>query len=355
MTEVFQSAMEREIYQQPDIIQGLIYRYINPDNNIVIDIPKKEIKKLIFVASGSSYHCGVIASEMMKTSLGMDAEAFYSGEFYLSEKVDISKTLFVFISQSGETSDTLRVMKNIIERTDNILCISNTENSTMWNLAKHRINTFAGKEESIASTKALSAQLFCVNLMILAVRQLIGEDISKDMEKLKQLSEFLRKQLQYHDLIKQTASELKDYNSIEILGSRIFYGLAKEGALKIKETSYINTTAYPTGEFMHGHVAILNRKSAVIVLVDEINHGICIKNIEKIKESYDTNIITIADNNAPQYFNSLSNHHITTDTNEEIHSIFGTLILLQLLALECAKQLGRNIDKPTGLNKVVKY
>ena len=106
---------------------------------------------------------------------------------------------------------------------------------------------------------------------------------------------------------------------------------------------------------MHGHVAILNKKSAVIVLVDEINHGFCIKNIEKIKESYDTYLITFADNNAPKYFSSLSNHHITVNTDNEIHSVFGMLILLQLMAFECAKQLNRNIDKPTGLNKVVKY
>lgn len=355
MAEIFKSAMEREIYQQPEIIEGLIKKYIDENDNININIPKKEIKKIIFVASGSSYHCGVIAAEMMKTSLQMDAEAFYSGEFYISYKVDISKTLFVFISQSGETSDTLRVMKHIIERTDNILCISNTEYSTMWNLAKYRINTFAGKEDSIASTKALSAQLFCVNLMILAVRQMLGEDITSDLNNLKDIPSFMRKQLLYHPTIEKIASELKDFNSIEILGSRIFYGLAKEGALKIKETSYINTTAYPTGEFMHGHVAILNRKSAVIVLVDEINHGFCIKNIKKIKESYDTYLITVADNNAPEYFNTLSNHHITVNTDKEIHSIFGMLILLQLTALECAKQLNRNIDKPTGLHKVVKY
>ena len=355
MAEIFQSAMEREIYQQPDIIKGLIDRYIDNNGNISIDIPKKEIKKIIFVASGSSYHCGVVAAEMMKTSLQMDAEAFYSGEFYLSDKVDISKTLFVFISQSGETTDTLRVMNNIIKRTDNILCISNTENSTMWNLAKHRINTYAGKEESIASTKALTAQLFCVNLIILFVRNLLGEDIKTDLDNLIKLPDFIKSQLNLHNSIKNIASELKDFTSIEILGSRIFYGLAKEGALKIKETSYINTTAYPTGEFMHGHVAILNRKSAVIVLVDEINHGICIKNIEKIKESYDAFIVTVADKNAPDYFKDLSNHHIAIDTKNEVSSIFGMIVLLQLTALECAKQLGRNIDKPVGLNKVVKY
>ena len=124
--------------------------------------------------------------------------------------------------------------------------------------------------------------------------------------------------------------------------------------MKIKETSYINTTAYPTGEFMHGHVAILNRKSAVIVLVDEINHGVCINNIKKIKESYNPYFITIADRNAPEYFNELCNNHITLDTNIEVLSIFGMLVLLQLTAFECAKLLGRNIDKPIGLSKVVK-
>lgn len=172
-------------------------------------------------------------------------------------------------------------MKRVLKKTDNTLCISNTENSTMWNLAKYKIHTMAGKEESIASTKALSAQLFCTMLLTLAIKQNQGEDITSDLQTLEKLPKFLDKELKSHNAIKKIAEKLVTFDSIEILGSRIFYGLAKEGALKIKETSYINTTAYPTGEFMHGHVAILNRKSAVIVLVDEINHGICINNIKK--------------------------------------------------------------------------
>lgn len=349
----FQSSMEREIYSQPAVLANLLEKYVSPNGKILVDIPEKA-QKICFVASGSSYHCGVVAAEMMKTSLGLDAEAFYSGEFFMSEKANWDKRLFVFISQSGETSDTLKVMHDVMKRTDNTLCISNTVNSTMWNLAKYKIDTMAGKEESIASTKALTAQLLCVMLLILGVRQNQGEDISKEIENLKKLPDFIQNQLNSHDFIKQIAQNLVTYDSIEILGSRIFYGLAKEGALKIKETSYINTTAYPTGEFMHGHVAILNRKSAVIVLVDEINHGVCINNIKKIKESYNPYFITIADRNAPEYFNELGNNHITLDTNIEVLSIFGMLVLLQLTAFECAKLLGRNIDKPIGLSKVVK-
>ncbi|MGN0005713.1 MAG: SIS domain-containing protein [Candidatus Gastranaerophilaceae bacterium] len=349
----FKYAMEREIYEQPDVISKLLNTYVSKDEKILFETPEKA-KKICFIASGSSYHCGVIAAEMMKTSLGLDAEAFYSGEFFMSDKADWNKRLFVFISQSGETSDTLSVMKRVLEKTDNTLCISNTENSTMWNLAKYKIHTMAGKEESIASTKALSAQLFCVILLILAVKQKQGEDISKELQTLSELPDFISKELQSHDFVKKIAKKLITFDSIEILGSRIFYGLAKEGALKIKETSYINTTAYPTGEFMHGHVAILNRKSAVIVLVDEINHGICIKNIKKIKESYNPFFVTVSDRNAPEYFYEICDNHLMIETKDEVFTIFGTLVFLQLTAFECAKLLHRNIDKPIGLSKVVK-
>lgn len=349
----FEYAMEREIYEQPNVIEKLLENYVSLDGTILIDTPEKA-QKICFIASGSSYHCCVIVAEMMKTSLGLDAEAFYSGEFFMSDKANWKKRLFVFVSQSGETSDTLSVMKRVTEKTDNTLCITNTVNSTMWNNAKYKIYTMAGKEESIASTKALSAQIFCAMLLILAIRQKQGENISQEVEELRCLPNFIRRQLKTHAEIKNIAKDLAQYDAIEILGSRIFYGLAKEGALKIKETSYINTTAYPSGEFMHGHVAILNRKSAVLVLVDEINHGICINNIKKIYESYNPYLISMADKNAPAYFNELCRKHITIDTKIEVLTIFGMLILLQLIAFECAKALGRNIDKPTGLSKVVK-
>ncbi|MCR5261814.1 MAG: SIS domain-containing protein [Candidatus Gastranaerophilales bacterium] len=351
--KTFKYTMEKEIFEQPQIISNLLNTYISKDNKITFDIPEKA-QKICFVASGSSYHCGVIAAEMMKTSLGLDAEAFYSGEFYMSDKANWEKRLFVFISQSGETSDTLKVLNYVKERTDNILCISNTENSTIWNLSKYKIHTMAGREESIASTKALSAQMLCVILLILGVKQKLGEDITKEIAILRGIPEFLEKELLAENKIEEISKKLVEFDSIEILGSRIFYGLAKEGALKIKETSYINTTAYPTGEFMHGHVAILNRKSAVMVLVDKINHGICIKNIEKIKQSYSPYIVTFADLNAPKYFEELVNDHIAINTRDEMTSIFGMLIFLQLTAFNCAKLLNRNIDKPTGLSKVVK-
>lgn len=346
-------AMEREIYQQPDVLRNILQTYVSLDGRVLFDIPEKN-QKICFVASGSSYHCGVIAAEMMKNSLDLDAEAFYSGEFYMSDKANWEKRLFVFISQSGETSDTLKVMQQVAEKTDNILCISNTENSAMWNLAKYKILTMAGKEESIASTKALSAQLLCVILLILGIQQKSGVDISYALTSLQDLPDFIS--CEFTSLISQIkniAKNLIKYESIEILGSRIFYGLSKEGALKIKETSYINTTAYPTGEFMHGHVAVLNKKSAVILLVDKFNYDLCINNTEKIKNSYNPYIITISDENAPDYFLNDENN-ITINTKTDIEAIFASLVILQLLALECAKLLGRNIDKPIGLSKVVK-
>lgn len=345
--------MEREIYEQPSVLKELLETYISNDNKILLEVPEK-IEKICFVASGSSYHCGVIAADMVKHSLGIDSEVSYSGEFYLSEKANLENRLFIFVSQSGETSDTLKVMNEILKKTDNTLCITNTKDSTMWNLAKYKIYTMAGVENSIASTKALAAQLLCAVLIILAVKQKAGENIDTDIQSLKSLPEVIEKLLNSHEFIKDTAKNLVNYDTIEILGSRMFYGLAKEGSLKIKETSYINTTAFPTGEFMHGHVAVLNHKSAVIMLVDQINHGLCITNIQKIKESYSPYLVTISDKNAPEYLNEVSENNISLDTKDEIHTVFAMLVLLQVLAFNCATLLGRNIDKPIGLCKVVK-
>ena len=345
----FQFAMEREIYQQPEVIEKLLENYVSFDNKILVDTPEKA-QKICFIASGSSYHCCVIIAEMMKTSLGLDAEAFYSGEFFMSDKANWKKRLFVFVSQSGETSDTLAVMKRVLEKTDNTLCISNTINSTMWNLAKYKIYTMAGKEDSIASTKALSAQIFCAMLLILAIRQKQGENVSQEIEELKCLPNFIRRQLNSHDEIKKIAKDLSEYDAIEILGSRIFYGLAKEGALKIKETSYINTTAYPSGEFMHGHVAVLNNKSTLIyIAVDKISER-SISNLNKIKADYNPRLVIIGPSD--ERLNPDYNIHI--ECENEIQQMFADVLICQQIALEVALKLRRNVDHPKGLHKVVK-
>ncbi len=346
------SNMENEILEQPSIITELTKRYITPEKYILINLPLN-IKKVVLIASGSSYHCGYITAELLKEYANCDAECVYSSEFVLNKNIETNKeTLFVFISQSGETSDTLDALKKVSKITDKILCVTNNEDSTIWQLSNYKILTYAGKEHSIASTKAMSAQLFCLYLLVLKIMYSKNIDIQSEINYLHNIPTSLNHILEDRKSITEIAKKLSKYQNISILGSRAFYALAKEGALKIKETSYINTTAYPQGEFMHGHVAILNQKSAVIALVDEENEALMIKNIQKIKADYSPFLIAIS-NSDNTNLEKYSNHNFRLSSETKIFAIFETLIMLQLLALEIAKHLKRNIDRPTGLKKVV--
>ncbi len=352
-SEKVPSNMESEINEQPSIIENLSKKYITPEKYILINLPLN-INKVVLIASGSSYHCAYLAAEFLKEEAKCDAECIYSSEFSQNSMHNFDKeTLYILISQSGETSDTLEALKYITKHTDKTLCVTNNEDSTLWQLSNYKVLTEAGKEHSIASTKAMSAQLFCLYLIALKIIYAKNKDIQSEINYINNLPTFLQNILDDTSTIKKAAKKLAKYNSLSILGSRAFYALAKEGALKIKETSYINTTAYPQGEFMHGHVAILNQKSALISLVDNDTENLCIRNLAKIKEDYKPFVLAIANKGTSEKLESVSNQSLRLESETKVFSIFGTLLILQLLALEIAKELKRNIDRPTGLKKVV--
>ncbi len=347
------SNMELEIFEQTNIIKNLIEKYITKENYILINLPLI-IKKVFLIASGSSYHCAYIAAEMLKESVNCDAEAIYASEFSINPHNQVDETtLYIFISQSGETSDTLQALKEIARKTDNILCVTNNKDSTLWQLSSYKVLTHAGKEKSIASTKAMSAQLFCLYLIVLKILYSKNIDITADLAQIHNLPTHISNVLDSAKNIKKIAKKLSEFDNISILGSKYFYALAKEGALKIKETSYINTCAYPHGEFMHGHVAILNKKAAIISIMDELHKNQMLKNLKSIRNDYKPYLVSIFNYETIDENYSLSNHNIKIPTDTNVFAIFGTLITLQLLALEIAKVLKKNIDKPTGLKKVV--
>jgi len=347
------SCMELEIKEQPAVIEALVNKYITDDNYILVNIPFK-VKKVVLIASGSSYHCSLLAGELMKNISCCDGEAFYASEFDIKQFGNVEDdTLFVFVSQSGETGDTLKAMRDVLKVSKNVLCITNNEGSTMWELANYKLLTCAGKENSIASTKAMTAQLLCLYFMILKIMHSKKVNVTQEINDVKKLGKFLKLLFEKKSYIKKVAAQLAKYQTIEILGSHEFYSVAKEGALKIKETSYINTTAYPQGEFMHGHVAILNNKSAIISLIDSENPNVAISNIEKMKNDYSPCIVTISDIKDSEELEKHTNYNIKIDSQTVIFKLFASIVIMQLLALEIAKKLKRNIDRPQGLKKVV--
>ena len=343
--------MEKEIFEQPNVLQNLIEKYITEENKISFSLPEN-IKKIKFIASGSSYHCAHMVSKIFREYANIKTHCEYSSEFIIAKNLFVeNNTLYVFISQSGETYDTVEALKKVKTLGGITMCVTNCIESSLWNLCDYKILSEAGEEKSIASTKALLAQIFCLYLIMLeylATKQHNVETEILDIRKLPHfIGEFLNKSIQ----IKNIAKKMSKCKNVVIIGSKYYYSVAKEGALKIKETSYINANAYPQGEFLHGHVAVLNNSQTALIAicVDETKDSTN-QILNKVFENYSPELIIIS--NEDEIRNKSLNIKIETKNN--IFTLFATVIFFQLLAFETARALGRNVDKPIGLTKVVK-
>lgn len=344
------SSMEIEIYSQSKISEQIINEYVK-DGQINIEVPEK-INRIILIASGSSYHCARYTADLFGSIANIEARAIYSSEFLLQPKIANSKDiLYVFITQSGETTDTNSALVKAKEAGVKTLCITNKENSTIWNASDYHIACHAGEEMSIAATKSLTSQLLCATVLVLKMAQNKGIEVGNLIRDLNDIPDIIEKSYTLKPKIKQFARFLSKHKNIIITADGNSYALAKEASLKIKETSYINTCSYILGEFMHGHVAILNNKRSVLIYIlnDELTYT-ATKNLNKIKENYNPPICVIG-NRTNQV---KSAYNINIDCSKPVVKTFALLVIIQLIALETALKLHKNVDKPHGLNKVVK-
>lgn len=345
------TCMESEIYEQSEISQKILDAYLESNGNINIDVPEN-INRIILVASGSSYHCARYAAELFGSISKIEASAIYSSEFLLEDTIAHSDNiLYIFITQSGETTDTNSALEKAKEHGVKTLCITNKENSTIWNASDYKVACLAGEEKSIAATKSFVSQLLCSTLLALKFAQIQGIDTYDYTLDLKMIPSFISKAFELQPKIKQLARFLSKYKNVVMTADGQSYALAKEASLKIKETSYINTSSAILGEFMHGHVAVLNNKNEVLVYIlnDNLTYT-ATKNLNKIKESYNPPICVIG-NRTNQV---KSTYNINIDCDKPIVKTFCIAVIIQLLALEISIKLHRNVDKPHGLNKVVK-
>lgn len=343
------SSMEQEIFEQADVLENLLNIHVNNDN-ILFEIPD-DIRKIVIVASGSSYHCARYCADLFGNLAAIEARAIYSSEFLLKAAVPHENDiLYVFITQSGETSDTNSALKKAKELGMRTLCITNKKGSTIWEASDFQIDCHAGEEKSIAATKSLSTQMLCCTLLVLKFASQKGIDITNYLNGLKLISSHIKEAYALKPKIKEIAKFLAKYKNIVITADGISYAIAKEASLKIKETSYINVYSNILGEFMHGHVAVLNNKPAFVhISVNELSYT-AIKNLNKIKEDYNPPLCVIGCSN--EKINPKFNIDINCES--KILKSFCIVVIAQILALEIALALGRNVDKPHGLNKVVK-
>ncbi len=346
--------MEKEIIEQSKIVPYILMKYIDSQTGeIKLDLPQN-IRKIVLVASGSSYHCARFAVDLVEKISKIETRAIYSSEFLIKSLIPHDEnTLYVFITQSGETSDTLKCVERVkVDTGLPTLCITNREESTIWNACDYKVACFAGVEEGIAATKSFTSQMLCLILISLKlIENIEPERVTKAYkESLFHLPAIIDKAIGRRGQIREFAKRLAKENTIIITADGISYSLAKEGALKIKETSYKNISAAILGEFMHGHVAVLNNKKSVLIFitVDNISER-SVNNINKIKTDYNPLLSIIGPNNEK----IKSDFNINIECQNEIQQLFANVVVLQLLALETALKLKRNVDHPIGLHKVV--
>ena len=320
----------------------------------------ENIEKIVIVASGSSYHCARFSADLLGEIAGIEARAIYSSEFNLKKVVPHDRnTLYIFITQSGETTDTLTALRRVNEGfTDNsgekyfldTLCITNRQESTIWGMTKYKIDCSAGVENAIAATKSFTAQMLCVLIVALKLSKHKGGNIDGYLNSLDKLPSVIKETFSLRKKIKHLARLVSKQHCVVITADGISYSIAKEAALKIKETSYMNINATYLGEFMHGHVAVLNSKKSLLIYMtlDKIMER-SVNNLNKIIDDYHPYLVIIGkpDERVKADLN------IYVECQNEIQQLFANVVISQLIALETALSLGRNVDHPKGLHKVV--
>ncbi|MDQ1343778.1 MAG: hypothetical protein QG650_498 [Patescibacteria group bacterium] len=352
----YEHFMLKEIFEQPKIAKAVFQGRVDFTNLALNsaafqDLRDVEIDRVKFIACGTSYHAGWAGTYAFRELAGMPATAEIASEF-LNAPVRIdTKTLYVFVSQSGETADAIEPLKFIKAHGGKTFGIVNVVGSSISRLTDFGLFTRAGTEVGVASTKAFTAQLATVTLLALFYSIKRGEDFRKyrsTLEELSKLPDTMNKALAMNDGLAQVAEVFGKYPHIFFLGRGHMLPIAAEAALKFKEITYIHAHAMPLGELKHGTLALIDENCpSVIFLPDDSLYSQNLSSVAEIR-ARGGKVLAISSK-------AIGN----ADWNLVIPEIkgvsfgFAATIVGQLLAYHAAKSLGREIDRPRNLAKSV--
>ena len=353
--------MEKEIFEQPrairDAIEGRLTKTESQEGIFGTGFEKvvKNITNIQIVACGTSYHSARIFEFWSHKFLGINCRVDYGSEYQYQDPIKTDKTLLVTISQSGETADTLSSLK-FAKKTDEpiSLAICNVANSSICRESDFSLLTNAGPEIGVASTKAFVTQLTALNLLLLTlmrVHKTSPQGRKKITQALRELPDQLEKTLKQTEIYKKVAKQLFKKNSTLFLGRGLYFPIAREGALKLKEISYIHAEAYPGGELKHGPLALIDKDMPVIALVPDNEH------LDKIT----SNIAEVAARKGKVFtigplgktkIDKEGGHIKIPKTLDLLNPII-SVVPMQLIAYYTALLKGTDVDKPRNLAKSV--
>ena len=353
--------MIKEIHEQPKVIEDSLIRKIKGDfiNLGGTSFTKEEILSfdhIYLTACGTAFHAAEAGKISMEDALKKSVSAQLASEFRYNMQFLTKDSLLIVLSQSGETADTLSVLREAKKRGAKVLAITNVVGSSIDREADKVIYCDAGPEISVASTKAYTAQLMALYLLSLDFGYKIGtynEDyVSEIVREFKTYPALIKEYLEKDQVIDKIAEKIKDAPAVFYLGRGLDYLSAKEGALKLKEISYINSVAMPAGELKHGSIALIEEGVPIINIVTQKNlREKSLSNIKEVKArgAYTIVITQDIDKDIEQTYDICLQIPKCRDMYQAIFAV----IPQQLLAYEVANKLGLDIDKPRNLAKSV--
>ncbi|CAM2988446.1 glutamine--fructose-6-phosphate transaminase (isomerizing) [Clostridium sporogenes] len=354
--------MIKEINEQPNGIKETLVRRLDEDGKIRLDDIKltkedlDEINKIYIVACGTAYNAGITGRYAIERFAKIAVETDVASEFRYRNPFIDDKTLIIVVSQSGETADTLAVVREGKEKGARVLAITNVVGSSIAREADDVFYTWAGPEVAVASTKAYTTQLVALYMIALDMgikRGTITEKFYNDIiTELKLIPEKVQKILDQHDEIKEIAKEIKDNEHAFYIGRGLDYNLSLEGSLKIKEISYMHAEAFAAGELKHGTIALIEENTPVVATMTQTD--LFEKSISNIKEvkSRGAHVIAITQEGNKEAEQVGDRVIYIPRTNDILQSIIA-VVPHQLLAYYVAILKDRDVDKPRNLAKSV--
>ena len=357
--------MRKEIFEQPKAVADTLLGRLDPDGRLVLDEIRiddaelRRIDKIVVVACGTAFYAGLVAKYAIEHWTRIPCEVEIASEFRYRDPIITATTLVVTISQSGETADTLMAIRHAREQHAKVIAICNTNGATIPRESDAVIYTHAGPEIGVASTKGFTTQIVACYLLGLYLAQVrgtkFGDEIRGLLAELEQIPSQMQTVLDRLDQVAQLARDFLDRSSVLFLGRHVGYPVALEGALKLKEISYLHAEGFPAGELKHGPIALVEPGLPVFVVVppygrDQL-HDKVVSNIQEVRARGALTVV-LAEEGDPQ----VSTHADVWVPLPKVATLFQPLVAvipLQFFACELATLLGHDVDQPRNLAKSV--
>ncbi|WP_455682176.1 glutamine--fructose-6-phosphate transaminase (isomerizing) [Thomasclavelia sp.] len=355
----YDTFMLKEIHEQPYAISETLRGRVEDEDHIILpelEVIKNRFKtfnKAYFIACGTAYHACLSGANILERLTGIPTFSQVASEFRYGDPIIDEKTLCIFVSQSGETADTMAALRLAKTKGATVIAIANVLGSTISREATATIYTCAGPEIAVASTKAYTTQVIVLLLLAMYIAQTLGKEnaIYKDIIKgIAQLPKQIENILKDEEIFEKYAYYLKDQHDAYYIGRSLDYATVLEGALKLKEVSYIHADAYIAGELKHGPIALIEEGSVVIAVATQPH--IAAKTISNIQETIARGARVVLFTLSGEEVGNVDEIYYMPDINPILQAVL-IAIPLQLIAYYAAKLKGCDVDKPRNLAKSV--